>query len=113
MDVGNSECRIYDLNHTLWKTISIPLPSNYYLYDVKFVTQNLFNSDTFIEVWYSAYEFLNNVETGNYISGIVNEKKVSGEPFLRLDISGWSPGTYAYRIIQGGEISVAKRFIIQ
>lgn len=207
MDVANSKCDIYNLDHTLWKSISITLPANYYLFDIKFVTENLFNTDNSIEIWYSAYEYMNNAETGNYISGIINEnkdvlvttqgglyayilkageetyklsvyaydksgnvkthiyslpssstaaahvsvmlpdpypnpatgsitlplyensqggilqvsaingqimleKKISGEPFLRLDISGWTPGAYTYRIVRGGEASVSKRFLI-
>ena len=76
MDVTKSECRIYDLDHILWKTIRIKLPSNYYLYDMKFVTQNLFNSDDLIELWYSAYEWVSTgTDTGyyRYISKIMDE----------------------------------------
>ena len=76
MDVAKSECRIYNLDHSLWKTISISLPADYYLYDIKFVTQKLFNTDSNIELWYSAYNW---VPVGNdgyyrYISKVIDEK---------------------------------------
>jgi hypothetical protein len=76
MDVVKSECRIYNLDHTLWKTISISLPADYYLYDVKFVTQNLFNSDSNIELWFSAYNWVTVGSDGyyRYISKVIDEK---------------------------------------
>lgn len=93
MDVGNSQCRIYNLDHTLWKTIAIPLPANYYLYDIKFVTRHLFNRDDAMELWYSAYEYTT-LETGRYTSGIISE-----EGTVVADMPG---GLYAY-VVQTGE----------
>jgi len=93
MDVGSGQCRIYNPDHSLWKTINIALPANYYLFDIKFVTQNLFNSDNFVELWYSAYEYTTQ-ETGRYTSGIISE---SG--FVLVSIPG---GLYAY-INKAGE----------
>jgi hypothetical protein len=96
MDVGASQCRIYNADHTLWKTIPVSLPTGYYLFDIKFVTQNLFNSDSNIELWYSAYEW---VSTGSstgyyrYLSKVINE---SGT--VLANITG---GVYAY-VIQAG-----------
>ncbi len=83
MDVAKSQCRVYNLDHTLWKTINITLPANYYLYDIKFVTRNLFNKDDALELWYSAYEYTT-VETG-----------------LLADIPG---GLYAYVVRAGEEL---------
>jgi hypothetical protein len=96
MDVVRSECRIYNLDHTLFKTISIPLPADYYLNDIKFVTQNLFNSDNNIELWYSAYNW---VPVGNegyyrYISRVIDE---TGK-----ELASIPNGVYAY-IIRSGE----------
>ncbi|HPT32081.1 MAG TPA: T9SS type A sorting domain-containing protein [Prolixibacteraceae bacterium] len=96
MDVVAGQCRIYNTDHSLWKTIPISLPSGYYLYDVKFVSQNLFNTDGLIEFWYSAYEW---VSTGTssgyyrYISKVINE---NGS--VLATITG---GAYAY-VIQTG-----------
>lgn len=95
MDVGNQRCQIFNTDHTLWKTINIALPANYYLYDIKFVTRNLFNSDNTIELWYSAYEYTT-VETGRYISGIVNENGT--------ELVSTPGGLYAYVIKAGDEV---------
>lgn len=75
MDVPKSECRIYHLDHTLWKTIPIALPANYYLYDIQFVTQNLFNADSNIELWFSAYNWVPVGDDGyyRYISKVIDE----------------------------------------
>lgn len=92
MDVANSECRIYHLDHTLWKTISISLPKDYYLFDIKFVTENLFNSDSNIELWYSAYKWVGTATEGyyQYVSKVINEK---GNNLANID-----GGVYAYII---------------
>lgn len=98
MDVPLSQCRIYNMDHSLWKTIPISLPSNYYLYDIKYVTQNLFNSDASVELWYSAYEWVASGSSGGYyryVSKIINE---SGN--VLASIPG---GAYAYVIQTGSE----------
>lgn len=76
MDVVKSECRIYNTDHSLFRAIPISLPAEYYLSDIKFVSQNLFNSDSDIELWYSAYNW---VPVGNdgyyrYISKVISDK---------------------------------------
>lgn len=56
MDVENSRCHIYNLDHSLWKTINLSLPADYYLVDIQWVSTHLFNSDNNIELIYmSAY----------------------------------------------------------
>ncbi len=98
MDIPLSQCRIYNMDHSLWKTIPITLPSNYYLFDIKFVTQNLFNSDAAVELWYSAYEWVASGSSGGYyryVSKIINE---NGN--LLASIPG---GAYAYVIQTGPE----------
>ncbi len=96
MDVAKSECRIYHLDHTLWKTIPISLPKDYYLYDIKFVTENLFDVDRSIELWYSAYKWVGTATDGyyQYSSKVINE---SGKTLANID-----GGVYAY-IIKTGE----------
>lgn len=49
-DVPLKQCRIYNEDHTLFKTINLNVPSGYYLFDTKFVTKHLFNSDDYVEV---------------------------------------------------------------
>lgn len=99
MDVAKSECRIYNPDHTLYKTISIKLTSNYYLYDIKFVTENLFNNDSKTELWYSAYEWVSTgTDTGyyRYLSGIIDE---NGN-----EIASVTGGAAAYIISAGDKL---------
>ncbi len=96
MDVAKSECRIYNLDHTLWKTIPISLPADYYLQDIKFVTRNLFNSDSNMELWYTAYNWVTVGESGyyRYDSKVIDEKG--------KELASIPNGAYAY-LAQTGE----------
>ncbi len=98
MDVAKSECRIYNLDHTLWKTIPIPLPTDYYLHDIKFVTQNLFNSNSNIELWYSAYKWVETSDGGyyRYQSKVISE---SGATLANIE-----NGAYASLIKAGDNL---------
>jgi Secretion system C-terminal sorting domain len=99
MDVAKSECRIYNLDHSLWKNISITLTANYYLYDIKFVSRYLFNSDELVELWYSAYEYVSTgTSTGYYIyiSKVINENGT-----VLASVTG---GAYAYVIPAGTDV---------
>lgn len=96
MDVDNSQCRIYNPDHSLWKTVNIALPADYYLYDIKFVTRDLFNNDDLVELWYSAYNWVASGTDGyyRYISKVISE---NGTVLANID-----NGVYAY-VIRAGE----------
>jgi hypothetical protein len=98
MDIPLSQCRIYNMDHSLWKTIPITLPSNYYLFDIKFVTQNLFNSDAAVELWYSGYEWVASGSSGGYYRYV--SKIISENGNVLASIPG---GAYAYIIQTGTE----------
>jgi hypothetical protein len=57
MDVANSQCRIYNMNHSLWKTINLPIPAGMYLSDIKYVSETLFNLDSKVELAYIYYSY--------------------------------------------------------
>jgi hypothetical protein len=40
------------MDHTLWKTIPLPPPEGYYLSDVQYVSEKLFNDDNLVELIY-------------------------------------------------------------
>ena len=42
MDVISKQCHIYRMDHSLYKSISIPTPDGYYLSDVQYVSEKLF-----------------------------------------------------------------------
>jgi len=58
MDVINKQCHIYTLDHTLFKTIPIPTPADYYLTDIQYVSEKLFNGDNLIELVYSYTKYV-------------------------------------------------------
>jgi len=76
MDVPLSQCRIYNMDHSLFKTINCAVPANNYLSDIKYVSQNLFDSDADIDLVYTFYEFIQpTVDTYyyKYKSRMINE----------------------------------------
>jgi hypothetical protein len=52
MDVINKQCLIYDMNHTLLKSIPLPTPEGYYRADIQHVSETLFNEDNLLELVY-------------------------------------------------------------
>ena len=75
MDVINKQCNIYDMNHSLLKSIPLPVAAGYYLADIQYVSENLFNSDMLVELVY-IYSMYVPTETSYYYtfeSKLINE----------------------------------------
>lgn len=64
LDVINKECHIYDMDLALYKTIALPVPEGYYLYDIQYLSEQLFNSDQLIELAYIYSKYV--PTTGSY-----------------------------------------------
>ena len=76
MDVPNKQCRLYNQDHSLWKTINISTPTSNYLYDIKYISQHLFNSDDLIELLVVLYEYIPTSATDGYYiytTRVINE----------------------------------------
>ncbi len=75
MDVPLKQCRIYNEDHSIYKTINLSVPSGYYLHDVKFVTKHLFNNDDYVELLYiySKSQIVNANLVYSYGLRVVNE----------------------------------------
>lgn len=58
MDVINKQCHLYRMDHSLYKSIPIPTPEGYYLSDVQYVTEKLFNDDALVELVYSYTKYV-------------------------------------------------------
>lgn len=58
MDVSSAQCRIYNLDFSLYKTINLSIPGGKWFYDVRFVSEDLFNDDSKIEVLYTFYTWV-------------------------------------------------------
>ncbi|NPD47100.1 MULTISPECIES: T9SS type A sorting domain-containing protein [unclassified Lentimicrobium] len=69
MDVPNSECRMYNMDHSLYKTIDCPVPNGYFLADIKYVSEQLFDTDSEIELAFTYYKIVTTSTSYYYIYG--------------------------------------------
>lgn len=79
MDVPNSQCRIYNIDHSIFKTISCAVPSGYYLSNITYISENLFDTDSKIELAYTYYKYVATTSSYYYIYGskVVNESGIN------------------------------------
>jgi hypothetical protein len=73
MDVPLAQCRIYNLDHSLFKTINCNVPAGFYLYDIKFLSEKLFDNDAGIELLCTFYKYNETLQYYEYDSKIINE----------------------------------------
>ena len=81
---------VYNLDHSIWKKVHLPLPKEHTLDEIKNISQNTFNSDTLMELVYSCLEYDTTSEledtNSNYVEikftlNIINE---NGELILKV-----------------------------
>lgn len=74
---------VLNLDHSVWKTVEIPLPKGHFLDEVKSISTNTFNEDHLVEILYTStvydykYSFENSTNGEDFIStslNIINEK---------------------------------------
>lgn len=81
--------KILNTDHSVWKTVELPLPKGHFLDEVKLVSTNIFNDDYLVEVLYTSlvydYSFNNEnpSENSNYISKTLNVINEKGEVLLK------------------------------
>lgn len=73
MDVANNQVRLYHTDHSLWKTVSLAVPANHYLYDVRYVSENLFSTDNSLALAYTYYHYDEVNEYYTYTTKVINE----------------------------------------
>lgn len=95
MDVPNSQVRIYNMDHSVFKTINCSVPNGYYLSDIKYVSENLFNSDSQIELAYTYYQYVATSTSYYYMYGakVINEtgtvlQPIDGAQYLYVNKTG-------------------------
>jgi hypothetical protein len=94
MDVPLGQCRIYNTDHSLFKTINCNIPSGFYMYDIKFISERVFDTDPGIELLCTYYKYNTSKAYYEYNSKIINE---CGSALVTIDGS-----LYNY-IIKTGE----------
>lgn len=89
MDVTGKECRMYNLDYSPYKTIVLDVPADNYLYDIQFVTQNLFDNDDGVELMYVVYQYVQTTSSYYYIytTRIADE---NGSVLLDVPGGSWS-----------------------
>ena len=87
MDWTNNKCKIYNTDHTLWKTIDLPVPSGWYLYDIRYVSETLFNLDSKVELVYTYYNYNTTQQYYTYATKVINEE---GSVLLTVQGGGFS-----------------------
>lgn len=73
MDVGNEQCRIYNTDHSIWKTINLNVPDNHYLYDIRYVSENLFTNDNTLALCYIYYNYDEVNQFYTYTAKVITE----------------------------------------
>jgi len=73
MDVPGGQCRIYNTDHSLFKTINCNVPSGFYLYDLNYLSEKLFDNDPGIELICTYYKYNTNQSYYEYDSKIIND----------------------------------------
>jgi hypothetical protein len=73
MDVVNNQCRLYNMDHSAWKTINLDIPSGMYLYDIRYVSETLFNTDNKVELAYIYYSYDTTQLYYTYYTKVINE----------------------------------------
>jgi hypothetical protein len=84
MDVPGAQCRIYNLDHSLYKTISCNVPAGSYLADIRYLSEKVFDNDEGIELVYTWYTYIPTTDSYyyEYGSSIINE---DGSPLTTID----------------------------
>ncbi|MEI7724477.1 MAG: T9SS type A sorting domain-containing protein [Bacteroidota bacterium] len=109
MDVTNSRCVLYNMDHSVWKTINLSVPAGMYLYDINNVSETLFNTDDKVELAYTYYAYDTVLFYYTYNTKVVNENglellSIPGCSYLQVNSTG-SSGTkllayvYDYSIV--------------
>jgi hypothetical protein len=100
MDVVNNQCRLYNMDHSAWKTINLTVPAGMYLYDIKFVSETLFNTDSKVELAYIYYSYDTTLLFYTYYTKVINENgmellSIPGCSYVEVD----RPGTHGTKML--------------
>jgi hypothetical protein len=100
MDVVNNQCKLFNLDHSAWKTINLSIPAGMYLYDIKYVSETLFNTDNKVELAYIYYSYDTTLLYYTYYTKVINENglellSIPGCAYLEVK----TPGTNGTKML--------------
>lgn len=75
LDIINNNALVYNSNHSLWKTVSLPKLTSEIIAAIDFISENKINPDNALEIGYSLQRIFGGLNTiiKTYSSKIVNE----------------------------------------
>jgi hypothetical protein len=73
MDVPNGQCRIYNTDHSLFRTINCGVPNGFFLYDIKFISEKVFDTDSEIELLCTFFKYNSANAYYEYDTKIIND----------------------------------------
>jgi hypothetical protein len=93
IDIKNSQINIYNINHSLYKTINIPAPSLGAAtdFDLMNISDNLFNSDNLIEVAYACGHYDGTLGIDVWEVSVIDE---NGGSVFHKDSAGYEGSYY-------------------
>ena len=74
LDKVNNHAKVYNSNHSLWKTVSLPKPINAIYTNIDVISETQLNPDAVLEIGYAYSETVNNSK--QYEAKIVNENNL-------------------------------------
>ena len=76
VDLVNKTLKLYNMNHSIWKSMSFPLPPGYFVYGgASLISDSLFNTDALVEFAYTTYTYNYSVSppTFTFVSNVISE----------------------------------------
>lgn len=73
MDVTNNQCKLYNADWSPWKTIALPVPSGYTLYDIQYISENLFSTDGLVGLAFMYSKYNSTLQYYTYEVKIIKE----------------------------------------
>jgi len=73
IDVPAGQCRIYNTDHSLFRTINCNIPNGFYLSDINYLSEKLFDNDPGIELLCTFYKYNSAKAYYEYNSKIISD----------------------------------------
>jgi hypothetical protein len=115
LDTVSGEAKIYNADHTLWKSISLPLPANAIYSRICFISETKINPDALLEVGYSYHS---NASNPIYESNIINEngmvlKTIPGASSVGISVLAGYPNKLLVGIASGTSVYELPSLILE
>ncbi|MEE4259566.1 MAG: T9SS type A sorting domain-containing protein [Bacteroidales bacterium] len=90
VDFINNTCAIYNFDHTLKTVVNFDLATDWYLYDVAFISTKVFNDDELIEMLVVNYKYVAITDTTGYYEYATRVISENGSILLDIPGGGYS-----------------------